>query len=145
MNPHTVSSSQGWVDCETGNPTKIVFVSGHSYETLFTPTCSPAENKRKHVGVQERHSIFLHRLQHLRPQSSGSPVLHQPIVLSLGCAITHHQDGVIDEPRVADGDVVDTWKMQRFQAAVCDIIPTTRCRRSAPKRKPPLLSRTESP
>lgn len=42
------ASSQGRVDGETGNPTKIGFVSGNANETFFTPSGSPAENKDTH-------------------------------------------------------------------------------------------------
>lgn len=48
MKQQTRASSQGRVDGETGNPTKILFVSGNSNETFFTPSRSPAENKDTH-------------------------------------------------------------------------------------------------
>lgn len=42
------ASSQGRVDGKTGNPTKILLVSGKSNETFFTPSGSPAEKKDTH-------------------------------------------------------------------------------------------------
>lgn len=47
----SLSSSQGREGRETGNSTKIVLVSGHSNEAFFTPSCSPAENKKQTFRV----------------------------------------------------------------------------------------------
>lgn len=51
----------------------------------------------------------------LQLEETKSPVFHEPEVFPSLRAVAHDQDGVVYEPWVAVGHVVQTWKMQKVK------------------------------
>lgn len=47
-------------------------------------------------------------LKTLKSEETGSPVFHEPEVLSIGCTVAHNQDGMIYELWVAVWYIVQT-------------------------------------
>ena len=107
------------VDSKAGNTAEVLLVSGDSNEASFSPRSSPTgipENRQRSHMVSH---IWFHewgnksQVKTLQPKETNSPVFHEPEVFSSVCAIAHDQNGVIYEPWIAVGYVVQTWKMHK--------------------------------